>query len=80
MCEPDPGLTSLLQTKVEQNGGYIRNSYRHSTYCAFISYTYVVGILRFTFTIAMNVYVRHLFCVPLDVFSNAKHFDQYATA
>jgi hypothetical protein len=30
MCEPDPGLTSLLQTKVEQNGGYIRNSYGHS--------------------------------------------------
>jgi hypothetical protein len=31
MCEPDPGLTSLLQTKVEQNGGYIRNSYSIDT-------------------------------------------------
>jgi hypothetical protein len=150
MSEPDPGLASLLQTKVEQNGGYIRNShkvliyiehhsvcplfgigtptpfaagecslppprtkgqrvggahspaakgvgesqfrrlwrkslalcllcgnsYRHSTYCAFISYTYVVGILRFTFTVAMYVYVRHLFCVPLDVCENGKHFDK----
>jgi hypothetical protein len=77
MCEPDPGLTSLLQTKVEQNGGYIRNRYRHSTYCAFISYTNVVGILRITFTVPTCMYDIYFVSLwSLDVCENAKHFEK----